>query len=206
MGEENSVVANTDEEEFQNLPNALRYAFYTRDKDYLADLINQWVDAGEDDEYLYSEESAQLYLDFIAATDEYEEYGAVEGYEKTVNGEKVYATSRDYYYALVGYMSEEDAENYISDLRTDYLQAEPEEETTWFEGLSTGAKVGFIIGVCAGGIIIIAAAVLIPLLVIRKKKRTLPQYNKARIKVDTTDDKNIDVYGTDESESDGDNK
>ncbi len=206
MGEENSVVANIDEEEFQNLPNALRYAFYTRDKDYLADLINQWVDAGEDDEYLYSEESAQLYLDFIAATDEYEEYGAVEGYEKTVNGEKVYATSRDYYYALVGYMSEEDAENYISDLRTDYLQAEPEEETTWFEGLSTGAKVGFIIGVCAGGIIIIAAAVLIPLLVIRKKKRTLPQYNKARIKVDTTDDKNIDVYGTDESESDGDNK
>ena len=205
IGNEDSVIADIDAEEFENLPNALRYAFYTRDKDYLADLINQWVEAGEDEEYLYSEESAQLYLDFIAATGDYEDFGAAAGYEKTVNGEKVYATSRDYYYNMVGFMSEEDEENYVSDLRTDYLPAEPEEELTWFEGLSTGEKAGFIIGVCVGGLIIIAAAVLIPLLVIRKKKKTLPQYSKARIKVDTTDDKNIDVYGGEDSSNGGEN-
>ena len=58
---------------------------------------------------------------------------------------------------------------------------------------------------CAGGIIIIAAAVLIPVLVIRKKKKTLPQYNKKRIKVDTTDDRDIDVYASDEPQ-DGDSE
>ena len=38
-----------------------------------------------------------------------------------------------------------------------------------------------------------------------KKKKTLPQYNKKRIKVDTTDDRDIDVYASDEPQ-DGDSE
>ena len=105
-------------------------------------------------------------------------------------------------------MTEDDYEDYIDALRTDYMQAEPAaEEESWFEGLSTGAKAGFIIGMCVAGIVVIGAAVLIPLIIIKKKGKSLPNYNKARIKVDTTDDKNIDVYSTDEGASpDGENK
>lgn len=203
MGEDDGVIAGIDSEDFENLPNALRYAFYTRDAGYLDELIQMWEDEGEDEEYLYSTESAQMYKDFINAEGEYAEFRQ---HSKQINGETVYATSRDYYYNLVGKMTEEDAEDYTTSLRSDYMQAEPTEaEEGWFESLSTGAKVGFIIGVCVAGIIVIGAAVLIPLFIIRKKRKALPRYNKARIKVDTTDDKNIDVYAADDTPSE-DNK
>ena len=203
MGEDDGVIAGIDSEDFKNLPNALRYAFYTRDAGYLDELIQMWEDEGEDEEYLYSTESAQMYKDFINAEGEYAEFRQ---HSKQINGETVYATSRDYYYNLVGKMTEEDAEDYTTSLRSDYMQAEPTEaEEGWFESLSTGAKVGFIIGVCVAGIIVIGAAVLIPLFIIRKKRKALPRYNKARIKVDTTDDKNIDVYAADDNPSE-DNK
>ena len=95
-------------------------------------------------------------------------------------------------------MNEADAEAYDTLLKTTYLQGWPEKEGTWFENLSTGAKVGFIIGVVAGGLIVIAAAVIITLIIIKKRKKKMPVYNKKRIKVDTTDDKNIDVYSDEE--------
>lgn len=196
-GEESGLIADIDEDEYANLPNALRYAFLTGDTEAVADLVQQWVDAGEDEDYVFSPESAQIYLDFIAAEGNYADYAE---YSKTVNGNTVYATSRDYFYSLVGYMSDEDAESYADELVSDYLPAAPEDTSTWFESLSTGAKVGFIIGICAAVIIVILAAVLIPVLVVRKKRRTLPQYTR-RVKVDTTDDKEIDVYGTDETDS-----
>lgn len=206
IGGEDSVISDIDDTEFENLPQALRYAFYSRDKEYIDELVQLWVNDGEDEEYLYSEESVQMYKDFIDAAEgsDFEQFRAN---SKTVNNVTVYATSRDYYYAVLGKMTDEDREAYIDGLRSTYMQSEPAEgETTWFQGLSTGAKAGFIIGVCAGGLIVIAAAVLIPLFVIRKKRKTLPQYKKARIKVDTTDDKDIDVYSTDSSETDGEEK
>ena len=203
-GEENSVIADTDSDTYENLPNALRYAFLTRDTEAVANLVQDWVDAGEDEDYVFSPESAQKYLDFIAAEGDYADYA---DYSRTVNGEEVFATSRDYYYTLVGYMSDDDAESYIDGLTTDYLPEGPTDDGSWFDGLSTGAKVGFIVGVCAAGIIIIGAAVIIPIVVIRKKRGVLPQYTR-RVRVDTTDDKDIDVYGTDENTegADGENK
>ena len=98
-------------------------------------------------------------------------------------------------------MNEADAEAYGNHLKTTYLQAYPESEKTWFQSLSTGAKVGFIIGVCAGGLIVIAAAVVVSLVIVRKRKEKLPEYTKKRIKVDTTDDKNINVYEEENSEN-----
>ena len=89
-------------------------------------------------------------------------------------------------------------EAYIDALKADYLPDGPAESSSWFGGLSTGAKVGFIIGVCAAGLIVIAAAVVIPLVIVRKRRQRLPQYTR-RVKVDTTDDKDIDVYGSDEN-------
>lgn len=187
------VIASIDADDYENLPNALRYAFYTRNDTAVDELIADWVDAGEDVEYLFSEQSAQMYHDFIAAEGDYAEFAE---YSRTVNGETVYATSRDYYYNLVGYMTDDDAEAYNDSLVSDYLPAGPTDDSTWFEGLSTGAKVGFIIGVCVAGLIVIAAAAIIPIVIVRKRRSTLPQYTR-RVKVDTTDDKDIDVYGDD---------
>ena len=47
----------------------------------------------------------------------------------------------------------------------------------------------------------IAAAVVVSLVIVRKRKEKLPEYTKKRIKVDTTDDKNINVYEDENSEN-----
>ncbi len=203
--EDDGVIAEIDDDEYQYLPDALTYAFISRDIDYIDELVELWVDEGEDADYLYSEDSVRIYKEFINAQALFEKY---QSYSRDINGEKVYATSRDYYYCLIGYMDEDDEEDYIEALRTSHMQSEPDDEG-WFEGLSTGAKVGFIIGVVAGGLIIIAVAVLIPIYVKRKKRREAAAEagegpKRIFIDVDTTDDKNIDVYNYDgTAEADG---
>ena len=117
-----------------------------------------------------------------------------------MNGKDVAANKRDYYYTVLGVMNEEDAKGYTDNLKTLYLQAYPEADPTWFESLKTGEQAGFIIGVVLGGLIIIAVAVVTPILVKRRKKKKLPQYKKG-IKVDTFDDRNIDVYADEYGES-----
>ena len=96
-------------------------------------------------------------------------------------------------------MTETDAEAYNKYLKDTYLQAWPETDESWFEGLSTGAKVGFLIGVIGGSLLVIAAGTVVALVIIRKRKSKLPTYTKKRIKVDTTDDKSVDVYSTDDA-------
>ena len=103
-------------------------------------------------------------------------------------------------------MNEADEKAYTDNLKNTYLQAYPESDKTWFEGLSTGAKVGFIIGVVAGGLLVIASATVVTLVVIRKRKEKLPEYTKKRIKVDTTDDRNIDVYADENAEKNEENE
>lgn len=191
-------IGEIDAEDYENLPNALRYAFYTNEDKYIHEISQEFVDKlGYSENYLFSEESFAAYDAFMKAEGDWADYAknTVE-----VNGVEIAANKRDYYYALLGKMNEADEEAYLDLLKSSYMPAGPEVEETWFESLSTGAKVGFIIGVCAGGLIVIAAAVAIPLVIIRKRKNKMPEYTKKRIKVDTRDDKDIDVYSTENND------
>jgi lipopolysaccharide/colanic/teichoic acid biosynthesis glycosyltransferase len=92
-------------------------------------------------------------------------------------------------------MIDDDIDNYQSLLETSYFPSYPvEDDSTWYDNLSTGAKVGFIIGMCGAGLLVIAGVALLVILLINKHKKKMPVYKKKRIKVDTTDDKDIDVY------------
>ena len=178
---------------YENLQNALWYAHYTNEASYIDTLIKAYQDImNYDEEHFWSKESVEKFKAFVdaKADGEWSKYADT----KKVNGVDVASNKLSYYYSLLGRMSDEDAENYGDYLKNTYLQSYPEAEKGWFESLSTGAKAGFIIGVCAGGLIIIAAAVVIPVVIIRKKKSKLPADRSRRIKVDTTDDKDIDVY------------
>ena len=86
------------------------------------------------------------------------------------------------------------------------MQSYPEKPVTpdWYSTLSKGAKIGFIVGVSAGGAIILAGAAVLTVYLVRKRRKKMPTYVKRSIKVDTTDDKNIDVYSTGEDESSAD--
>ncbi len=184
-----------DEKIYANLSGALKYAFYTGDEAYikeLAALCNADVkekDKEADD--VYSEKTLALVADFIkpAADNDWKDYTGV----AKVNGSDVYANRREYYYGVLGKMTERDSEGYIDALKAEYLQSEPVNDKTWWEGLSTGAKVGFVIGMCACGLIVLGGAAVLTVFIIRRKKNKRPVYRK-KINVDTTDDKNIDVY------------
>ena len=192
-----------DEDTYENLKKAYRYAFYTGDGEYIDKLIAAYVDKGEDEEKFWSKESVEKFKDFVAAKGDWADYA---NDKLTVNGRDEYANRHEYYYSLLGKMTEKDAEAYDSYVKSTYLQAWPEDEESWFEGLSTGAKAGFLVGVIGGGLILIAVCTVVAIVIVRKRKAKLPTYTKKRIKVDTTDDKSVDVYSTEDAEDGTENK
>ena len=183
-------------EKYANLGNAVKYMFYTGDKTYVEELAvacNAALEEGDD--LVYSDETLALLDAFLKPTadNDWKDYTAT----RKVNGVDVYANSRDYYYAVLGTMAEADKEGLIEDLRNEYLVGWPEDEEGWYDSLSTGVKVVFIIGMCLCGILVlggVAVGVLLILRARRNKEEELPQYTKKRIKVDTTDDKSVNVY------------
>lgn len=195
------TINEVDDSVYENLKNAYRYAFYTGSSDYIDKVIDAYVAIGEKEEKFWSKESLEKIDNFVTpdADGDWKEF-ADKAHE--VNGKEVFANQRDYYYALLGTMTEENAEAYAKYLQDEVLKVSmPEEELGWFESLSAGAKAGFLIGVIGGGLLLIGAGVVVALVIVRKRKEKLPAYTKTRIKVDTTDDKSVDVYATDEPET-----
>ncbi len=184
-----------DETTYENLKNAYRYAFFTGDGEYIDELIQAYVEINdEDEEKFWSKASVEKFKQFVAAEGDWNDFSK----SVKVNGKEVKENQRDYYYALLGTMTEDNAEAYDKYMKDTYLQAWPESDETWFESLSTGAKVGFLIGVIGGSLVLIGTGVIVTLVILRKRKSKLPKYTKKRIKVDTTDDKSVDVYSTEE--------
>ena len=176
---------------YENLSDALTYAFYTGDEGYLAELIQAYVDIeGEDEEYLYSTRSAEIYIEFCTVTGDWEEYA--DDY-RTVNGETVHANRQQYYYALFGRMTEDDEEGLIETLRASFMQDYPEDTSTWWTKMGTAWQVVFIVAMCLVGLAVISGAVIVTIWLIRRKKNT-PEDDGDSNDIDITDDKNIDVY------------
>ncbi len=190
-----------DQTEYAHLSSALKYLFYTGDVSYVNELaaaVNAEVADGDD--AVYSANTLKKIEEFMAPETSADWADFTDF--RTVSGEKVYANRRDYYYSVLGRMSDSDARNYRSSLRSEYLEKYPEASSaTWWEGLSAGAKAGFIIGMCFAGLLAIGLVTIGVWFIVRRfgKKKNEPQIRRRRIKVDTTDDKSIDVYGDGES-------
>lgn len=187
---------------YENLAGALRYEFYTRDGEYLNELMQAFVDIeGKELNYYYSEETVQIAKDFITCEGEWATDADGNAYlSKTINGEEIKSNKRDYYYSVVGQMAEEDVKAFGDYFKnnTSYMKEYPVDTSTWWDKLSTGARVGFIIGMVAAGLIVVGGAAVLTVFLVRRKKRSVdPFVNEKRLKVDISDDKNIDVYGED---------
>ena len=194
----NDVFGNTDkypEKTYANLKNTLWYAFFNGDYNYLEAYAKELNDALEEDANpVYSDETLAEFKNFREAKGEaWKDYADK---KKTVNGKEVYANDRDYYYSLLGEMSEKDVEAYAESLQSNYLVAKPAEEPTpgWYESLSTVEKTFFIIGMCLLGALVIGGGVWLTVYLVRRKKKLPKESGRRRIKVDTTDDKSVDVY------------
>lgn len=199
---------------YANLQNALRYVYYSGDKTYYTKELQAQVNEGlaEDaDKRLSDETLAEINKFFTPGSEnpwgKYEisdtekvNYGDITA---TVNGATVYANMREYYYSVIGKMTDEDIK-----ARNEYLQSEygiplPEEETeekvSWFNSLSAGWKACFIIGVIVGSLLVIGGVAYGVIWFMRRKdkKKREDAPKRRRIKVDTTDDKSVDVYNVD---------
>ena len=102
--------------------------------------------------------------------------------------------------AQVGAMKAEDSDA-IGEYWTNALTLEVE-DVEEEKGLATWA----IVLIVVGSVLVVAAAVLVPVLVVRAKKRKKARLEEATVnaykrkKIDTTDDKTIDVYADEEQE------
>ena len=178
---------------YDGLSKALKYVFYTGDTAYIDELIQAYIDIQDKDkEYAYSEASVKIFKDFPTADGDWADYK--DDY-KEINGKKVYANSRDYYYTLIGEMKESDAEAIASYFKTEYMKEYPVDDSTWYEKLSTGGKVGFIFGMCAAGLLVIGGAVWLTIFLVKRKKNGGDTGSEKAFKVDITDDRSVDVYG-----------
>ncbi len=204
------AIDDVDEDTYEYLPDALYYLFYTRDVDYIDTLINTWVEYQDKKEtYLFSKQSVAAYKDFLTAGDSEIDWSDFND-TKTVNGETVYASSMDYYYSILGAMTDDDYDDYIEDLQADYMPSEADDERTWWDKINTAAKVCFIIGMCLCGLIVLAGLgvgiYFLVKFILKKTKKPNEEPKKKDSAVDITDDKTIDVYNREQATEAGDEK
>ncbi|MCD8307109.1 MAG: hypothetical protein LUD51_02635 [Clostridia bacterium] len=181
--------------DYANMYNAIQFAYITRDNEYIDDLAVMCNEAAwdedEDADPVYSDKTLALYHNFVRAKGDWADYA--EDY-KVINGETVYSNSRDYYYSLFGVMSDDDADSWLDEAKSSYLQDEP--DISWYDSLSTAWKVVFIVGMCLCGLVVIAAITLLTVFLVRRSKRRAKAREAAKIKVKTDVNREENVYDT----------
>ena len=183
---------------YEHLSSALTYAFYSGDEDYIGELVQAYIDiAGEDEEYMYSKRSVEIYHEFFSATGDWADYASL---SRKVDGQTVYANMQKYYYSLIGKMSESDYDEMIDGLRSSYMQDYPVDDTTWWDSMGLGWQIVFCIAMCVAGLAVIGGVTVLVVWLVRRNKNKKVEGGSARAYVDITDDKNIDVYDGGENE------
>lgn len=163
-----------------NASTAAKYYFYTGDADKLFEKnIKEATDAGKSATYLYTQKEQDFFKAF--------KDGVSKKDNENMPEDGVSRRLTDFT-NILGEMNEADTdalqEHWKTTLRT---YTAPEEEET---GLPVWAWV--LIGVGCG--LIVAGAALTAVLLVRKKKKTQGEQKPEKMRVDTTDDKDVDVY------------
>ena len=162
------------------LATALRYFFYTGETQQFYDNIEESVGYGKRNTYLYSEEEQAQFKAFTEGTSE-------DAIAKL--GENYLGTSvLSYYTHRIGAMTESDAETYAEYWQTT-LERYTEADTS-SEGLPGWAWA--LIGVAIG--VVVIGAGLAVFFIVRAKKKPRDDSHAPLMEVDTTDDRDVDVY------------
>ena len=184
MDDEDGYLAKLTDDGDTKLSTALRYFFYTGQTQQFYDNIAEAESFGKRNTYLYSEAEQTAFEAFTDGTSEE---------AKAALGEDYLTTAQlSYFTNLLGKMTESDEEALASYWQT-ALQRYTEDEET--QGLPAWAWA--LIGVGIGIVVIGAGLAIFFILRAKKKKGEAPK--EERIKVDTTDDREVDVYTQAES-------
>ncbi len=179
MDDEDGYLAQLIDENNTKLSTALRYFFYTGETQQFYDNIAEAEGFGKRNTYLYSEAEQEAFKAFTDGTSE-DAIAAL--------GEDYLTTSKlSYYTNLLGKMTEDDEESYAEYWQTTLERYTEDEEET---GLPAWAWA--LIGV-AIGVVVIGAGLAVFFIVRAKRKKTHGP-EEPLMAVDTTDDRDVDVY------------
>ncbi len=176
-----------DNDNDSTLSTALKYYFYTGKTEQFYENIESAVEAGKKDTYLYTEEEQSAFASYTAdpAT------GATAGMFIDEDG-KSYRV-RSYFIMALGEITEDDQEAIDSYWETTLERYSPVEEEETLEDWE------WALIAIAIALVVIGGAVGVGLFV-KKRKAKKPQ--EERLKVDTTDDRSVNVYAPEEETED----
>lgn len=170
-----------------SLSSALSYYFKTGKTDLFYSNIKDAEDLGKKNTYLYTEDEQEAFKKF---TENQDIDNPLDKANQFRDGEKSYRT-RAYFIVSLGTVNEADEEE-MTEYWKGYLKnytVEEEDEGLEDWEIALAVVVPVLALACAGAI---AAYVVI------SKKRKAGQDKPERMRVDTTDDKDLDVYGNGE--------
>ena len=187
------------ESEHANLHAALQYYFRTGETKAFDEFIAEARAQGYKDHYRYSEYEINEFKAFtshqVSENADKNDYTAMFGYSAT--DASAYYGVESYFYNRLSVMDKAHTDAIEAMWRKDFIKPLPdlsEEDNT---AKIVWIVVGSVLGACA-----VAAAITIPLVLNAKKKAKLAAEQEVvtayKRKIDTTDDKSIDVYADDE--------
>lgn len=187
------------ESEYEELHKALQYYFRTGETAAYDEFIAEAKKQGYKDYYRYDKYSINEFKAFTthakSENADANDYTAMFDYD--ANDLSKYYGVESYFTNLLGVMKNADAEAIEEVWRTDYIEPLPEQE----KAENNSKTVWIVVGVVAG-VLAVATAITIPLVLNAKKKAKLEADKAAtavrKPKIDTTDDKSIDVYADEE--------
>lgn len=187
-------IAKQGEDVSSNASAAMDYFFHTgstttkyEDTLFYAN-IQDAVEQGKKDDFLYSEDEQTAFKNYVEGKGDVEKLVDENG--------KSYRT-RSYFITRLGTIDEADEES-IQDYWKNALQIYAPEEEEGEEALPTWAWALIGVGI---GLVVVGAGVLTFFLVRKKKQLDKANAPKVqRMKVDTTDDKSVDVYAEEPAE------
>ncbi|MBD5636968.1 MAG: hypothetical protein HDP28_03990 [Clostridia bacterium] len=179
-------------DEKSNLSSALSYYFITGKTDAFYSNIKDAVELGKKDTYLYTEDEQKAFENF---TKDKDIDNSLDN-KQFLDGDGISYRTRSYFITSLGTVNEADQEamdEYWKTYLKNYTVIEEEEGLADWE-IALCVVLPVLALACAGAIT--------AYVVIRKKQKAAAQEKPERMRVDTTDDKDVDVYGNGEESDD----
>lgn len=177
MGDEGYLAKVT--EDYSNLSNPIKYYFYTGKSEQFWTNIQEAEALGKSPTYLYKEDEKAIFKAFTE--------GDNNDFVAELNGDGVKYRTQSAFITFLGKRSEADEKSeadYWKTALANYQKPEEEGGLAWWAWMLIGISIFVVVAGAAG---------LTVYLVLRKKK-TAEQKPVHKLAVDTSDDKDIDVY------------
>lgn len=184
MGDEGYLATVT--KDYSKLENAIKYYFYTGESTQFWTNIEEATAAGKKEDFVYKEDEKAIFKAFSEGKDN--------DFVAGLNGEGVKYRVQSAFITFIGQKSEADQKSFAEYWETaleHFTPAEEEGGLAWWAWMLIGIAIA----------VVVAGAVGLTVFLVLRKKKQEKKAPKERLAVDTSDDKDIDVYAVNDRAS-----